>query len=95
MINQKRHELVSAMITRERNRQEALRVAGRFAFTLDDPKLSESCAVLCIVEEVGETARNILSRLGLVQDGEPKDEMLLGELVHVAALASAMAERYV
>lgn len=79
-------------VVSERQRQDELRNAGRFTFTLDMPEMAESEKLACIMEEAGEVARNVLARKRLVRDGVVGDFQLYCELVQVAALAGAWCE---
>src|ERR1035437_6400843 len=71
----------------ERKRQLALKAAGRFTYTMSDDEMTDFERVTCIMEEVGEVARNALARAGMVTDGEIDDKALRKELCQVAALA--------
>lgn len=77
----------------ERRRQISLQDEGRFKFTLSDSGLSDSQRLVCIMEEVGEVARNILTRDGLAKDGDTSDLDLRKELSQIAALSVAWMER--
>lgn len=76
-------------VFRERQRQNALKAAGRFKYTPNEVPLTHSCVMLS--EEVGEVARGALAVGGYVQE-----ELTLAdvrkELVQVAAIAVAMIQ---
>lgn len=80
-------------ILSERSRQEKLKSDGRFKNTPDElPSLS---ALNLLVEEVGEVSTEIsYSIADLRRDGKTYNPpYLYAELVQVAAVAMAMAER--
>lgn len=78
----------------ERQRQLRLQAEGRFKYTPSDDGMTDSERAACIMEEVGEVARNTLARVaGLVTDGSASDEDMLKELSQVAALCVAWMER--
>ena len=86
-----------ALVARERAHQEELKAQGRFRYTLADDGMNDYERLACIVEELGEVARNCLARnvQGLVTDGDASDEALCKELGQVAALSVAWMERLV
>jgi NTP pyrophosphatase (non-canonical NTP hydrolase) len=73
--------------------QEAMKAEGRFEFTPSDLGMSEEQGLLCIIEEVGEVARNLLARQGLTTDGDKSDKALRKELSQIAALSVQMMAR--
>lgn len=79
---------IYAAIDVERARQERLKAEGRFDFTCADPALGHLAACAVLTEEVGEVARAVMGREGLVRDGGD----LRKELVQVAAVAIAWLE---
>lgn len=80
------------LVSRERVHQLRLKAEGRFDYTASDIEVSETLKLLMIQEEVGEVARNIMARAGIVTDGDPTTEALVKELVQVAALSLAFVE---
>lgn len=85
-------EIVLSEVRYERHRQEQLKAEGRFEHTLADPEMSETYKMACILEEIGEVARNLLARASLVTDGDASDKALRKELIQVAALTVAWLE---
>lgn len=79
-------------IKAERERQEAMKAAGRFAHTCADSELGDLECLTILTEEVGETATAILhkQKIGSVTDPE---QDLRKELIQVAAVAVAWIER--
>jgi NTP pyrophosphatase (non-canonical NTP hydrolase) len=86
-------ERVLTEVGSERYRQLLLKEQGRFEYTLSDDGITDAQRLACIVEEVGEVARDCLARDGLVSDGDASNADLRKELVQVAALAVAWIER--
>jgi NTP pyrophosphatase (non-canonical NTP hydrolase) len=82
-----------AAVGAERARQHRLKAEGRFQYTPSDDELTDWQRLGMILEEVGEVARNLLARDGLVTDGDPTDTALAKELSQVAALSVAWMER--
>lgn len=80
------------LIEYERARQDELKAAGRFMYTLADDGLSDAQKLACIMEEVGEVARNVLAGAGKVTDGDASDAAQSKELTQIAALALAWME---
>lgn len=79
---------VLAEIQQERIRQQRLRDAGRFKYTLADvPGPDDGFKLACVLEELAEVGKCILGRD--VQDG---DGDMRTELIHVAALSVAWIE---
>jgi hypothetical protein len=83
------------MVMAERERQNTLKKEGRFKYTLNDASIQESEKLACLVEEIGEISRNVLSRSYLVSDGDRTNASLLVELSQVAALSCAWMERLI
>ena len=85
-------ERALTLVGSERMRQEHLKATGRFTYTLADAGMTDMERAACIMEEVGEVARNVLRRAGLVTDGDEDDAALRKELSQIAALAVAWME---
>lgn len=85
----KREEAFQA-IRKERNRQEDLVTAGRFAWTCADPLAIEEAKLAVLMEEVGEVARVLCDKL----KHSPAEVAVLlrGEIIQVAAVAVAWLE---
>jgi hypothetical protein len=81
------------VVAHERERQHRLKAEGRFKYTPSDDELTDWQRLAMILEEVGEVARNLLARDGLVTDGDVGDDALAKELSQVAALSVAWMER--
>ena len=64
---------VSSLLINERNRQESLKQQGRFRHTPYDVGMMEPEKLACLMEEVGEIARNVMARSYLVTDGDRND----------------------
>ena len=79
-------------ISKERNRQEALKQAGKFPATCADETLGDSIKLCVLTEEVGEVARVLCERTCNPCGNDASDVRLLEELVQVAAVATAWAE---
>lgn len=77
-------------VANERYRQEKLRLEGRFAHTCADLNVSEGYKLGVLMEEVGEVARAMMEKMGLIGDVHNKD--LRKELIQVAAVAVAWVE---
>jgi hypothetical protein len=88
-----RTDQAMAMVGTERARQLRLKADGRFSYTPSDDDLNDWQRLGMILEEVGEVARNLLARDGLVTDGDADDGALARELSQVAALSVAWMER--
>lgn len=88
-----RLERMLTLVGSERKRQLLLKEQGRFTYTLSDDGMSDAHRLACIMEEVGEVARNVLRRDGMATDGDPDDAALRKELCQVAALSVAWMER--
>lgn len=79
-------ELVKA----ERKKQYKLQADGRFQHTLADvPGLTDDEKLMCILEEVAEVAKVIMTARGRVIDGE---DDLVKEIVQIIALSVAWLE---
>lgn len=83
-------EDVLADISTERNRQEALKLNGRFRFTCADLEMSDAECCLVLMEEVGEVSRAILEQMTLANDRHHGE--LRKELIQVAAVCVAWVE---
>lgn len=87
---------VSALeiVLAERDRQEQLKDAGRFQFTLADKEMPLEARLASLGEEFGEVCRQALTQPGAAfafdTSGSPDD--LVKELSHVAAVAVAWME---
>lgn len=92
-VTPEHHRTWSALLDvgTERRRQDELRDAGRFTYTLADVGMRSPEKLACVLEELGEVARCVLSINGLVQEALTARE-LRTELVHVAALCVAWIE---
>lgn len=86
-------EHVLTLIGSERKRQLVLKAQGRFEYTASDDGITDAQRLAMIVEEVGEVARNVLARDGMVTDGDASDAELRKELCQVAALCASWMER--
>jgi NTP pyrophosphatase (non-canonical NTP hydrolase) len=100
-IDRKTATALEHIIT-ERQRQDILKAEGRFKHTCADPELSMMDCMMILVEEVGELSRAILTQERLTFDrpdhlGTDKDlaTKTKEEVVQVAAVALAIAERFV
>jgi len=81
---------VLVRVERERQRQEALRVAGKFAFTCADAGMTNAERFMVLAEEFGEVAHELNEGIG---DGRSVSlERLRTELVQVAAVCVAWCE---
>ena len=78
-------------ISRERERQESLKAAGKFPATCADniPETTKCCV---LTEENGEVARVLCERACNPESEEASDAKLYEELVQVAAVATAWCE---
>ncbi len=72
------------LVRLERNRQEGLRISGRFKHTAADADLLLPMALPVLVEEVGEVARAMCER--------EAEDRIMEELIQVAAVAVGMCE---
>lgn len=72
---------VCEAVASERDRQERLRIAGKFKQTCADSEMDAGIKLAVLIEEVGEVGRAMLG------DGD-----LRAELIQVAAVAVAWAE---
>lgn len=88
---------ILSLVYRERYRQEDLKAAGRFKYTCADPEISDDECMVVLIEEIGEVARQVLNQPDREgersYDGEGSREGLQKELIQVAAVAVAWAER--
>lgn len=80
------HALVA--VSKERDRQEELILAGRIPWNCADPSIADDKKLAVLVEEVGEVARAMLE--GTYRPDQL--EALLAEVVQVAAVAVAWVE---
>lgn len=83
-----RSEAINA-ITIERMRQDALKAAGRFPHTLNDPALSNADRLCKLAEELGEIARCVNDH---EERGRLDVEALRTELTQLGALALSWLE---
>lgn len=81
---------VLTSIAIECDRQNLLKLEGRFPHHTGDDELSDAQRYLVLAEEVGEVARAILERSGLSNDRHGVN--LRKELVQVAAVAAKWIE---
>lgn len=81
-------------VRQERIRQEELKAEGRFLFTCADNGLTNAEKLACLIEEVGEAAREVLTQPDrpLASDTIGTATALRRELIHVAAVAVAWIE---
>lgn len=89
-----RLESVLISIGKERRRQNRLKAEGRFLYTCADDGLTPAEKLACLTEELGEVAKEVLTREGrrLARDTEGSVQGLRKELTQVAALAAAWLE---
>jgi len=82
-------------VASERARQEALREAGRFQYTPASHGVSDLQCFAMLAEELGEVARQTLTQPddAIAYDTAGSREDLRGELIQVAAIATAWVER--
>lgn len=86
-------ERILTQVGSERMRQDILKAEGRFRYVLSDPEPSNEFRLACVMEEVGEVAKEVLSITGTVET--PGDiGKLRKELIQTAALCVAWLERY-
>jgi len=79
-------------ISRERERQEGLKAAGKFPATCADDTITEQVKCCVLTEELGEVARVLCERTARPGCGAGSDAKLYEELVQVAAVAAAWCE---
>lgn len=79
------------VINGERDRQEELCKAGRFAQTCADPAMPWGNKLACLNEEMGEVATDCLALLGVVEE-QADTKKLYVELSQVAAICVAWME---
>lgn len=77
-------------ISLERERQEKLHAAGRFAHTCASPDIANTERLAILGEEFGEVCRAVLEDERSAFDVHGSD--LRSELIHVAAVAVAWLE---
>jgi NTP pyrophosphatase (non-canonical NTP hydrolase) len=89
-----RLESTLIQIGKERRRQNRLKHEGRFLYTCADDGLSPAEKLACLTEELGEVAKEVLTREGhaLAKDTQGSLEGLRKELTQVAAIAAAWLE---
>lgn len=85
---------IFAEISRERERQEHLKTAGKFRFTNADPEMPMGDKVAVLGEEFGEVCCASLNVQGLSTDGAERAN-LRKELVQLAAVTVAWLEALV
>lgn len=76
----------------ERKRQNRMKAAGRFAYTLRDIQLGDTGKLAVLMEELGELSRAVMEIHGLTKhkkDGPELKNNLLNEVVQVCACAFA------
>jgi NTP pyrophosphatase (non-canonical NTP hydrolase) len=78
-------------IAKERERQERLKVEGRFKYTCADKTLTTGEKLAILTEELGEVAHAVKVRAALTTN-RTDDADLRKELVQVAAIALAWVE---
>jgi len=83
---------VIELVDAERHRQDRLKLAGRFEYTLDEPGLIGFEKLACLTEELGEVARVLPAKAELTHDTEAGDDDLKTELVQLVALGVAWLE---
>lgn len=90
-------EVVQGMVAHEQCRQEQLKAQGRFDFTPFDQLMLEPQKLACLIEELGEIAKCVLSREYLTHDTpeERTDKSIIAELTQLAALTHDWMERIV
>ena len=79
------------MVATERGRQEFLKSQGKFTYTCADKEMTHAEASTVLQEEVGEVAHEVNEGIG--PDRYIDKRRLLKELIEVAAVAVAWAER--
>lgn len=70
-------------VEKEMERQDSLKLAGKFKYTLDDKEMTNLVRAACITEECGEISKAVLAFEGLAPDDEAN---IKEELIQVAAL---------
>jgi hypothetical protein len=81
---------VFAALSNERDRQEQLKAAGRFAHTMADPEMGNLERLACLGEEFGEACGAVVQSSGLSTDRTAAN--LRTELIHVGAVVIAWLE---
>jgi NTP pyrophosphatase (non-canonical NTP hydrolase) len=79
-------------ISKERNRQESLKAAGKFPATCADDTLLSAMKCAVLTEELGEVARVLCERECKPGCEAGSNAKLYEELVQVAAVATAWCE---
>jgi len=79
-------------ISRERERQESLKAAGKFPATCADDIITDQTKCCVLTEELGEVARVLCERECKPGCDAGSDAKLYEELVQVAAVATAWCE---
>lgn len=94
LLNDERHVGIFRLISKERNRQEQLKREGRFRYTPADAGMGNAERLACVMEEVGEVAKEVLTHEGrrLARDTTGTVEGMRKELIQVAALCVAWLE---
>ncbi len=85
-------EIILYDISAERERQETLKVEGRFEHTLADADFADGLKLACIIEEVAEVGKCLLAKAGTHNDGDSSDKALYKELTQISALCVAWCE---
>lgn len=87
-------EYVLTHVGTERLRQDVLKEQGRFEFTCADDGMTNAEKLACLVEEVGEVAREVLTQdeRRLARDTVGSKAALRKELIQVASVAVAWVE---
>ena len=80
------------LFSKERERQEQLKKAGRFAHTLADPEMSHQGRLACLGEEFGEVAGAVVQCTGLSNDRQDGRDDLKKELIQLGACVVAWLE---
>lgn len=84
---------VVAEVYKERQRQEQLRLSGKFLWTCADPSQSNARALAVLSEEFGEAAREVVEEIIHADRGQPfSEDNLRKELIQIAAVAIAHVE---
>jgi NTP pyrophosphatase (non-canonical NTP hydrolase) len=85
------HSVLDAVLN-ERDRQDALKAAGKFLYTCADPQMLSAEKCLVLTEECGEVARAVLNLHHFSRDYGADLGRVREELVQVAAVAVAWLE---
>ena len=92
-LNGTKFGTISALVMKERHKQENRKKEGAFKYTLSDEAMDNFERLTCIEEEVGEIARAILVESGLATDtlgNHTADD----EIIQVLALCFAWLESH-